>query len=153
MIDILYGVAGVILWVSCVLWDRRLDSKPAGGLNPSWGFILAGCIFFIAQFYISPYLSGVLKISNLVNFIFTVGTAILCWWIFDRTRTGVYMMIMAGTVGPLAELIMINFIGFYHYTRPDIWGVPLWFMGAYMCGCAPCGNLARKYLAYLEQSE
>lgn len=151
MIDILYGVANVILWVSYILWDQRLGQEPVGGFNPSWRIVFTGCVFFIVQFYVSPYLSGVLKISNFLNFIFSMGTAILCWWLFDRTRTGVYVMITAGVLGPLAEITMINAFNWYHYTRPDIFGVPLWFIGAYTCGCAPCGNLARKCLSYLEE--
>lgn len=149
-IPILYGVAGTILWVGYSLWDRRLGQKPIGGFNPSWGFTLVSIIFFIAQFYAGPFLSST-GISNTWTFAFTVLTGLLCWWLFDRTRAGVYMMALTATLGPLIELTMINVLDLYHYTRPDIFGVPLWFLGAYICGCPPNGNLARKYLAYLQR--
>jgi hypothetical protein len=152
LIDILYGVASVIFWVCTVYWDKRYAQKPKGGLNPSWKFVLAGCAYFIALFYIGPYMSGILKLNNALIFAFTMSTGILCWWVFDGTRGGVYMMIVAGTLGPIAELFMINVMGFYEYTRPDIWGIPLWFIGAYISGAGACGNLARKYLAHLENT-
>jgi len=150
-IDILYGVAGIIIWVGYALWDRKLGQKPVGGFNPGWGITLTSVVFFVAQFYIGPYLSGRTEISNAWIFAFTMSTTILCWWLFDRTRAGVYMMVIAGTLGPVAEITMINVLHIYNYTRPDILGVPLWFIGAYTCGMAPCGNLARKYLTYLER--
>ena len=146
----LYGVAGVILWVGYSLWDRKLGQKPIGGFNPSWGFTLACVLFFVAQFYAGPFLSST-GISNALTFAFTVLTGLLCWWIFDRTRAGVYMMALTAALGPLIELTMINVLDLYHYTRPDVFGVPLWFLGAYICGCPPNGNLARKYLAYLQK--
>jgi len=149
-ITIQYGIAGIIIWVGYALFDRKLGQKPVGGFNPGWGITLASVAFFIAQFYIAPWLSGVARIHNAWIFIFTMSTTVLCWWLFDRTRAGVYMMFVAGTLGPLAEITMINALDIYHYTRPDILGVPLWFIGAYTCGMPPCGNLARKYLAYLE---
>jgi len=150
-IPILYGVAGAILWVGYPLLDRKLGQKPVGGFNPGWGITLASVVFFVVQFYLGPYLSGIVGISNAWTFAFTMLTGLLCWWLFDRTRAGLYMITLTIILGPLLELTMINVLDLYHYTRPDILGIPLWFVGAYICGCPANGNLARKYLAYLER--
>ncbi|MCX5867195.1 MAG: hypothetical protein NT009_06895 [Proteobacteria bacterium] len=149
-IPILYGVAGVILVVGYPLLDRRFGQKPIGGFNPSWGFILASILYFVAQFYAGPFLSST-GISHIWTFAFTMLTGLLCWWLFDRTKAGVCMMALTATLGPLLELSMINVLDLYAYTGPDVFGIPLWILGAYICGCPPNGNLGRKYLVYLQR--
>ncbi len=151
-IPLLYGVAGVVLWVGYLLLLRWTKEKPRGGSNPKWGFVLTCIACFVIQFYVGPLLSG-LGLPNIWILVFMFSTAFLSWWIFDRTKAGLIMLFIAGSVGPLTELFMINILNLYHYTRPDILGVPLWFIGAYMMGVAPNGSLGRKYFVYLQKQK
>ena len=152
VITVLYGVAGVILWVGYILLLRWTKEIPRGGFNPKWGFMLAGIACFIVQFWLGPFLSGS-GVNNIWIFVFMISTAFLVWWAFDRTKAGLIMLFVAGSCGPLAEFTMINVLNLYHYTRPDIFGLPLWFIGAYMMGAAPNGMVARKYLIHLQKTK
>ncbi len=146
----LYGLAAVILMLAYPMFDLKTGQAPRGGFNPGWGFTLLSIAFFIAQFYIGPYFFR-LGLSNIWLFIFTVGTGILAWWIFDNTKGGLFMCFLTGILGPMVEYTMINVLNLYHYTSPDIAGLPLWIIGAYMCGTPANGNLARKYFAYIRR--
>ena len=149
---ILYGFAGVILWSGYVLLLRRTHEKPRGGFNPKWKFMLTGIGCFVLQFYGGPFLCG-LGMDHIWLFVIIVSTGVLVWWVFDRTRAGLFMLFLAAILGPFAENIMINVLHLYYYTRPDIFGVPLWFIGAYMCGAAPNAMVGRKYLIYLQRQK
>ncbi len=151
-IPILYGTAGVILMLGYVLFDRWTHQKPRGGFNPRWRFVLAGIGLFALQFYGGPFLYGI-GVPNFWLFFITVSTGLLVWWVFDRTYGGLFMLFLVATIGPLLEFTMINVLNLYHYSGPDIVGLPLWIIGAYMCGAAPNGILARKYLVYLQKTK
>lgn len=151
-IPILYGTAAVILMIGYVLLDRWTKQIPRGGFNPSWRFVLASIGCFSVQFYGGPFLSGI-GLPNVGLFFITILTALLVWWVFDRTYGGLFMLCLVATLGPLLEFTMINVLNLYHYTSPDLFGLPLWILGAYMCGAAPNGNLARKYLIFLQRQK
>lgn len=151
-IPLLYGTAAVILMLGHVFFDRRTGQRPRGGFNPSWRFILAGVGLFALQFYGGPFLYGI-GVPNFWLFFITVGSGILVWWWFDRTYGGLFMLLLVATIGPLLEFTMVNVLFLYHYTGPDVGGLPLWIVGAYMCGSAPNGNLGRKYLVILQRQK
>jgi len=149
-IPVLYGTAGVILWMGYVLLDRKFKQRPRGGFNPSWRFIFASILFFAVQFYGGPFFFSI-GVSNFWLVFIMISTALLVWWVFDRTYGGLVMFCLAAILGPMLEYTMINVLNLYYYIRPDIFGLPLWILGAYMCGAAPNGNLARKYLIILQR--
>jgi hypothetical protein len=147
---ILYGTAGAILVVMYPLFDRWRKQKPRGGLNPSWKFTIACIGVFIVQWWMGPYLYK-LGVPNIGIFFFTIPTALLVWCIFDKTGGGLIMCLLTALLGPMIEITLINGFNLYSYTTPDIFGIPLWILGAYMCGAPANGNLGRKYLAFLER--
>ena len=149
-IPILYGIAGAILVVGFPLFDRRTRQKPRGGFNPSWRFTFASIGVFVVFWWMGPYLHS-LGVPNVGIFFFTVPTALLVWWVFDNTRGGLFMCLLTATIGPLIEITLINGFNLYSYTTPDIFGIPLWILGAYLCGSPANGNLGRKYLAFLQR--
>ncbi|NVM29520.1 MAG: hypothetical protein HWN65_11830 [Candidatus Helarchaeota archaeon] len=149
-IPLLYGTAGAILVVTYPLFDRRRRQKPRGGLNPSWGFTLGNIGIFVVQWWMGPYLHS-LGVPTVGIFFFTVPTALLVWWVFDNTGGGLLMCLVTATIGPMIEITLINGFNLYSYTSPDVFGIPLWILGAYMCGAPANGNLGRKYLAFLER--
>lgn len=149
-IPVLYGSAGVILWIGYVLLDRKFKQKPRGGFNPTWRFIIIAILLYALQTYGGPFLHSV-GVSNFWLPFIMISTATLIWWVFDRTYAGLIMFFLAAILGPLLEYNMINVFHLYHYTRPDIFGLPIWITGAYMSGAAPNGNLARKFLLILQK--
>jgi hypothetical protein len=151
-IAILYGIAGMILAVSYPLFDRWKNQKPHGGLNPSWRFVLVALACFLVQWFTGPFLYRI-GVPNIGVLFFTVPTGLLVWWVFDGTKGGLFMCILTAVCGPLVEITMINGFHLYSYTSPDIFGIPLWITGAYICGAPVNGLLGRKYLAFLLRSK
>jgi hypothetical protein len=158
-IPILYGTAGTIIVVLITLlsklFNRQSDSfldkwirrKPRGGYNPSWVFTISSILVFVVQWFLGCQLSNF--ISNSWLFAVLVLWGLLIWWIFDGTDAGLVLCIITAILGPLLEMTLINVFGLYHYTNPDYFGVPLWFIGHYIGGTPGNMNLARKYLTYL----
>ena len=147
-IPLLYGTAGMILVIGFTMFDRLTGQKPRGGYNPSWKFTFASIGVFIIQWWMGPFLFN-MGVSNIWLLVFTVPTGILVWWIFDNTKGGLFMCLLTAILGPMIEITLINVFSLYSYTIPDIFGIPLWILGAYICGSPANGNLGRKYIAFL----
>ncbi|MBD3229600.1 MAG: hypothetical protein GF329_15575 [Candidatus Lokiarchaeota archaeon] len=149
-IPILYGTAGMILAVSHPLLDRWTNQKPRGGFNPSWLFTTLCIGVFVVQWFMAPYLSSI-GVSNALLFPITIIGGLLVWYFFDRTDGGLFMCILTAICGPLVEITLINVFSLYNYTNPDVFAIPLWILGAYICGAPGNANLGRKYFAYLQK--
>jgi hypothetical protein len=158
-IPILYATAGALIVVLITFFSRKfsgetgsslrrwLGRKPRGGSNPSWGFTILSIIAFVVQWWLGCYLSTL--IPNAWLFAILIPWGLFYWWIFDGTGAGLLVCLMVACLGPLIEITLINGFGLYHYTNPDIFGVPLWFIGHYIGGTPANMNLGRKYLAFL----
>ncbi|NHI91864.1 MAG: hypothetical protein EAX96_05135 [Candidatus Lokiarchaeota archaeon] len=158
-VPILYITAGALIAILITLlsklfnretgtvldgWIRR---KPRGGNNPSWIFTISSILIFVLQWFLGCHLS--IFVPNAWLFAILVLWGLLIWWIFDGTDAGLILCLMVAALGPLIEFTLINVFGFYHYTNPDMFGVPFWFVGHYIGGTPGNMNLARKYLAFL----
>ncbi len=162
-VPILYGTAGALIVVLIIFFSQRfrgesgsslrrwLGRKPRGGYNPSWRFTIVSIVAFVVQWCMGCYLSTF--VPNAWLFVILVSWGFFYWWIFDGTGAGFLVCLMVMCLGPLLEITLINGFGFYHYTNPDIFGVPLWFMGHYIGGTPANMNLARKYVAFMKQRE
>ncbi len=162
-VPILYGTAGALIVVLITFFTRKfggesgssfrrwLGRKPRGGYNPSWTFTIVGIAAFVVQWCLGCYLSKF--IPNIWFFVILVSWGFLYWWIFDNTGAGFLVCLMVACLGPLLEITLINGFGFYHYTNPDIFGVPLWIIGHYIGGTPANMNLGRKYVAFLTRKE
>jgi len=162
-VPLLYAIAGggivTLIYLFTNLFSRRtgtfLDGwkrqKPRGGYDPSWAFIIASILVYVVQWFLGCHLS--IFIPNSWLFAILVIWGFLNWYIFDGTDAGLLLCFMVCTLGPLLEIFLINGLGWYVYTRPDIFGVPLWFMGHYFGGTPANMNLSRKYQAWLQRKE
>lgn len=63
---------------------------------------------------------------------------------------GLFMAVLTAVTGPITEVFLINKLGLYHYSHPNVWGVPTWIPWVYFCGSPAVGNLGRKVTAVLE---
>ncbi len=151
-IMVLYGIAGMILAVAHPILDRITRQEPAGGFNPSWTFVLICFIFFLVHWFMGPFLSQA-GISKILLLVILVVMALLVWWFFDRTKGGLLMLCLMAFSGTAIEIILINVFNLYHYTDPDVFGIPLWILGPYMCGSPINGNLGRKFLYMVQGSK
>lgn len=106
-----------------------LQKEPTGGYAPSWSFVLVSIALFAVQYDLSGVLaekasSGELPWVN-VN-LALAGTAVAHWATFDRTRNGLSWAALTAAVGPVVEIGLIEGLHLYHYTHPDVFGIPLW---------------------------
>jgi hypothetical protein len=87
-------------------------------------------------------------IPTLDTLLFTY--AMLHWLIFDKTPQGFGMAALTAVCGPAVEMLLINVLGLYHYSHPEVLGVPTWIPWVYFCGGPAVGNLGRRVWSQLK---
>ena len=142
----------MILGVSHPYLDQQpWATKPRGGTNPSWAWVLASIAFFVAQYGASGALEAPLLGHTVASLpaidVVLSATGTAHWWWFDGTRQGLIMALLTAACGPLVEIALINVGHLYDYTHPQLWGIPSWIPWVYLCGSAAVGNLGRKLSA------
>jgi len=162
-VPILYATAGALIVVLITVFskifnretgtvlDDWINRKPRGGHNPSWGFTIASILIFVLQWFLGCHLSNF--VPNAWLFAILVLWGFANWWFFDGTDAGLVVCLITAMLGPLIEFTLINVFGWYYYTRPDMFGIPFWFVGHYIGGVPANMNLGRKYLAWLHDRE
>ena len=71
--------------------------------------------------------------------------AVLNWAVFDRTRQGFFLGCLCAVGAPVAELPIIAGLKWWHYSRPDFYGLlTSWVLWCYFFYTPAVGNLARK---------
>jgi hypothetical protein len=48
------------------------------------------------------------------------------WWSIDSTRQGLALALVAAAVCPVAEILLMNVGGLWHYPYPDAFGIVSW---------------------------
>ena len=153
-VPLLFGVAGIILGASHPLLDVATYGRPRP--PPGW----RNTLLCIACFVLCYELSGVLDEAAAARALtrgapelterlaaidvpLTVN-ALAIWAIFERTPGGAIMALATAVGGPLIEVGLINVLGLYHYSHPDLAGIPLWIPQVYAAGAPAVGNLGRQ---------
>jgi hypothetical protein len=85
--------------------------------------------------------SGWLPVSNLMKLVVLAAGAACVWWMMDRTPRGAALALLVGLTGVVGEVSIIAGGGF-SYTKPDLWGVPLWLPALYAAGATAIGHAA-----------
>ncbi|EKX47210.1 hypothetical protein GUITHDRAFT_69977 [Guillardia theta CCMP2712] len=148
----MFALASVILGISYPILDMIFKEEELSVPTPPKS--LACVSFFCFQYYCSGLLfqQGVEDVSLHLSLAIS---AVACWWIFDRTRTGAIMSIVTGLCGPLVEVFLLQvwpaWTGqtLYAYSAPDMLGIPLWIAWVYGCGAPAVGGLSRLTWNYV----
>jgi hypothetical protein len=131
---------------------QRLLSTPGNAAatqachsRQSWPLLALNTGVLAALLYLSAVLfdkhvnygviGGVLAVAGFVN-----------WKVFDGTRQGLLLGGLCAVAAPLSELVIINVLGLWEYTRPDVLGsggLPSWLPLCYFFYTPAVGNLAR----------
>lgn len=48
------------------------------------------------------------------------------WWSIDSTRQGLALALVSFAVCPLAEIVLMNAFGLWHYPQADFQGITSW---------------------------
>eukprot|EP00195_Chlamydomonas_chlamydogama_P009987 CAMPEP_0202906088 /NCGR_PEP_ID=MMETSP1392-20130828/37269_1 /ASSEMBLY_ACC=CAM_ASM_000868 /TAXON_ID=225041 /ORGANISM="Chlamydomonas chlamydogama, Strain SAG 11-48b" /LENGTH=214 /DNA_ID=CAMNT_0049594447 /DNA_START=174 /DNA_END=818 /DNA_ORIENTATION=- len=170
-VPVLFGVAGLILGVSYPVLDelaaghqtqQQQDWQPGA---PGWPIVLLCISLFVLQYK----LSAVLEVPLLQQYVSlppggfgaaalelpTIDIVLLLyalahWRMFDATPQGFAMSTLTAVAGPLVEICLINLLGLYTYTHPQVAGVPTWIPWVYFCGGPAVGLLGRQVWATLK---
>jgi hypothetical protein len=134
----------------------------AGGAVPSWSTVFVAISLFVVQYWLSGKLDNALASGTLASttplpppvqqylpdlLLLSYGLAV--WWGFDRTKVGLSMSVLTAICGPAIEVILINLLELYHYSHPQVLGVPTWIPWVYFCGGPAVGLLGRRAWADL----
>ncbi|KAK9809857.1 hypothetical protein WJX72_000432 [[Myrmecia] bisecta] len=159
-VPLLFGCAGVILGIGHPLLDDLLAptpdkaGTPAGGRAPGWGFVYLGIALFVMQYAASGALEQPLLHTRLLGLpaidLLLAATAVAHWWSFDRTRQGFFWAVLTAAAGPAVEIFLINALHLYHYSHPQLLGIPTWIPWVYFCGAPAVGGLGRRVRRLLE---
>lgn len=152
---LLFALAGIILGVSHPILDANFpESKPRGGTDPSWTFVLTAIAGFVLQYFLSAKGAAVLDSymlpdGNIVLDVVLAATALAHWAVFDATKQGLFMAALTAVAGPAVEVLLIK-QGLYAYAHPQLFGaIPTWIAWVYFCGSPAVGSLGRKVAAEL----
>lgn len=135
-VPLLLGSAGAAIGISHLSFDARFPHRPPYPLTGP--HVLLGIVLFGAQYF----MSGFLQIPNGSQLVLQAVVSAQIWYLFDRSRPGVFLAVMTGACGTLTEITLIHF-GLFYYTEPDIFGVPFWLPFIYTSASVAVGNVAR----------
>ncbi|KAG2452610.1 hypothetical protein HYH02_002847 [Chlamydomonas schloesseri] len=146
----LFAVAAVILCCGHVLLDGRSPDAPRFGAAPGWPVVLGGIAVFCLQYAFSGAFEESLGLSSPALFhAALLGSGLGLWWAVDGTRQGLLWAVLTAVLGPVLEIGLIQGLGLYHYTHPDVAGIPLWIPWVYLAGAPANANLGRQIASEL----
>lgn len=149
----LFAGAGVVIGLGVPALDRLLgdELRPEA---PSWPAVL-GCIaVFVSLYGASAALEAPLRAHQGALDVVLAAGAVAHWAVFDRTLAAAVLGGAAALAGPATEVALIRGLHLYTYADPALLGaVPTWIWAVYAAGGAAVGNLGRRVLADLVESE
>ena len=155
-VPVAFGGAGLILGVAHPLLDRRWGDEPRP--PPGWPIALLNVACFVLCYDLSGSLAQAAAASGGPHDYLAVDAPLFAvmaaiFLAFERTKGGLLMMILLATIGPVAEIGLINVLHLYAYTQPDVAGIPTWIPWVYAAGGPANGALGRQILFELESRE
>ena len=155
-VPVAFGGAGVILGVAHPLLDRAWGDGPRD--PPGWPAVLINIAAFVACYDLSGELAQQAAARGGPHDLLgldapLLACAVATFVVFERSRGGLFMMLLLALIGPIAEIGLINQLHLYAYTDPDLLGVPSWIPWVYAAGGPANGALGRQILHELQQAE
>lgn len=154
-VPVAFGGAGVVLGVAHPLLDRRWGGGPRP--PPGWPTVLVSISCFVLCYELSGVLAQAAAASGGAHdYVGLDLPLLLCaaaiFVGFERSWGGLLMMALLATIGPVAEIGLINQLHLYAYTHPDFAGIPSWITWVYAAGGPANGALGRQLLHELEEA-
>jgi hypothetical protein len=134
-VPLLLGLATALIGVSHLDFDRRFPHTPPYPLTGQ--HVVLGIVLFGAQYF----MSGFLKLPTGQQALLQAVVSAQIWYLFDRSRPGACLAVLTGIIGMLSEATLIRW-GLFHYSRPDVLGVPFWLPFIYTSASVAVGNVA-----------
>jgi hypothetical protein len=154
-VPLAFGGAGVILGAA----HPALDRAWGGGARqpPGWAAVLLSVAAFVACYDFSGQLAQEAALVGSGHDFSSVdlplaACAVASFVAFERSRGGLFMMLLLAVIGPAVEIGLINVLHLYSYTHPDFMGIPSWIPWVYAAGGPPNGALGRQVLSTLQQN-
>lgn len=135
-VPFLFGMATLAVAYSHLIYDRTCH-LPRRTL--SWADVIGGLLSFVAVYAASAFLPN----SDLAKTIILATMVFLMTWRWNRSWHAIPPMLATAIVGCGVESTL-NHIDYFHYTRPDFWGIPMWLPMLYAAASIGVGNWARK---------
>lgn len=135
-VPLLFGLATLTVAYGHLFYDRLLR-RPRIAL--SWTRVVAGLLGFVAVYAGSAFLplSDILK-----TIVLSMGVALMIWQL-NPSWYAIPPLLTTALIGCTVEGALSR-MDYFHYTHPDILGVPMWLPLLYAAASIGVGNWARK---------
>jgi hypothetical protein len=126
------------------------DVASAQERTSSLPFVLLCWVFLAAQFLLSDALYQYGQPHWVCHAVLSVLAAAI-WKKFDGTKDGAVLAALLTVGAPVGEMLIVNFLGLWHYERPELFGVPAWAGWCYATYAIGVANVARYFVTRQEQ--
>lgn len=140
---LLYGYVAPILDEYLARSDPRAQGSSTGReQSGDLGFVLLTWAALAAQFLFSDLVYQ----AGAPHWVCSLSLALLAlaiWRKFDNTKAGAILAALLTVGAPAGEMLIVNFLHLWHYSRPDTFGVPHWAGWCYATYAIGVANVSR----------
>lgn len=146
-----YAVAGaLVLALDEFSGSAEDEQRISAHSSPAWVALSFGLLAAYLQLSSTMYAAGV-PYSQIWAVLLAVGTG--AWTAVDGTKQGLALALVSAAVCPAAEILLMEFVGLWHYPSADVFGITSWTACCYAIYTVVVCNLARCVSSRLSGSE
>lgn len=142
LVFILAAVAGLAQWSVLARFDPAVRRDLAAGPKDRWGTreALYAVVWMVLVYGSSGFVQGTPRAA------FAVYVALFMLRAWSLRAPGVVTHALAFAVGGTAFEAALSSTGAFWYTRPEMFGVPVWLPGLYLHGAFVARAVMRRWL-------
>lgn len=133
-------IGGAHVWLDGVFAGEEATRKVLRRVSGSYVALTVGLLAALLQLSAMMYDDG-------VQFPQIAAALAVCaaanWLLLDGTKQGLLLATLCALGAPAAELLLMRWLGLWHYPRGDLFGIPSWVACCYFFYTPFVGNLSR----------
>ncbi len=136
-VPLLFGAAVMLMGITHKLFSMTYKPRLAGN-----NVAVAVAPLAFVSIYV---LTGIIHAGVGLQDLWLAATAILFWWICDRTPTGAMLALLVAVCGTLFEIFLVGVHGFFYYPAfSGLFGVPTWLPWLYVVASVTVSLVVRS---------
>lgn len=135
-VPFLFGAATLGISILLISVEKFLNQK---SFTTTWKATLVALAVFIFLYGFSAYSHSPSWVIFLVIAIIARRLGVY----FIKNKSSLVIALLVTFIGPIVEISLTS-ASLFHYTHPDIWGIPLWLYPLYFCAAIAVSLLIRS---------